>query len=165
MSMEQEFRLEAVLRHREHLAQNAQQAFAAAHGKWLKANQMLDDLRRSRDQYRHELSTKLHQRFQAEEIIMYNRYLERLKTEVVQQKTLVAQLAEARETQRRLLVTAVKNRKMIEKLKSRHEESRACQSREREQKLLGEASISRHQARMRNADPDASIPDPVADIG
>jgi flagellar FliJ protein len=163
MSMEQEFRLEAVLRHREHLEQNAQQAFSRAQGEWRDAKRTLDDLLHCREQYRRELATKLQRNFQAEEVIRYNRYLERLKSEVQQQRVHITQLAEAKERQRRLLVAAVKNRKIIENLKSRHMENRARLTREREQKLLGEASLTRHRARTGNAERDHTLPDPVGD--
>ena len=168
MSMEQEFRLEAVLRHREHLEQNAQQAFSRAQGEWRDAKRTLDDLLHYREQYRRELATKLQRNFQAEEVIRYNRYLERLKSEVQQQLVtaslgMATQLAEAKERQRRLLVAAVKNRKIIENLKSRHMENRARLTREREQKLLGEASLTRHRARTGNAERDHTLPDPVGD--
>jgi flagellar FliJ protein len=159
--MEHEFRLEAVLRHRAHLEQNAQRAFAQAHSKWLTARMTLDNLIQSCDQYRHELSEKLHNRFRPEEIILYNRYLARLKTEVARQQAQVDQLAKAKEVQRRQLMSAVKDRKMIEKLKSRHLETLEHQGREQEQKLLGEAAISRYQARAHRMDREEPIPDPA----
>ncbi len=140
------FKLESVLKHRKHLEENAHKDFSESHRKWDHACNTLAIMTGNRRQYQQELKTKMKADTAAGEMLLYHRYLGRLEKEIEVQKGLVEGLAVEKEEKRAQLLTALKNRKIIENLKERFFESEANKANAQEKKQIDEAAVSRHQA-------------------
>ncbi len=149
--MADRFKLESVLRHRKHLEENAHKVFSESHRKWDQARNALDVMTRNRRQYRRELKLKMTADTGAGELLLYHRYLGRLEKEIAAQNGLVEDLSAEKEEKRAQLLVALKNRKMIEKLKDRYLESEAHKAKTQEQKRLDESAVNRHQGGRRMA--------------
>ncbi len=150
--MAEQFRMAGVLRHRKYLEEVAQTAFAAALRQWSQARRALADLTRNRKQYQQELKHKMQANARADELMRYHRYLRRLDKEIASQAGIVEALAVAKEDKRKALLAALKDRKIIEKLKARHMAAEACHERTQEQKRMNEAAVNRFQNRPHQAD-------------
>jgi len=139
------FKFEAVLNQRQHREESARKVFAAAARELGKAQQVLAEMENNRDQCRRDLRHKQEKGGYAMEIILYARYLGRLDLEIKDQQDRVAGMAEEKEKKRQELMTTLKDRKVIEKLKERHLADLEKKERDLEQKLLNDAAISRYQ--------------------
>ncbi len=151
--MAERFKLETVLKHRKHLEEKAQQVFAKSSRRWDRARQALEVLTHNRQQYQQELNRKMREDAAAGELILYHRYLNRLAREIEAQDALVEELAAQKEEHRAQLVVALKDRKIIERLKERFLESEARKTREGEQKQINEAAVNRYKTRSGPSDP------------
>jgi flagellar FliJ protein len=141
------FKFEAVLSQRQYREESARKVFADASRELNRAKQVLGEMHNNRERYRRALCHKQARGGSASEIILYSRYLGRLDSDIRDQQQQVAMLAEARADRRRELMTALKDRKVIEKLKERHLADQEKEEREMEQKILNDAAISRYQRR------------------
>ena len=139
------FKLEPVLKHRQHLEDLAQTAFSDASRRWEEARQVLDGMRANRFNYECELNSKMNAAIMADELLRYQRYLGRLDQEIEAQTALLDNLAVEREAKREQLKAALQNRKVIEKLKERFLERTTRQGLAQEQKILDEAALHRFQ--------------------
>ena len=149
--MAERFKLETVLKHRKHLEEIAHKVFGEASRKWDQARNALDVMTRNRLKYQHELRYKMNTEAAAGELLLYHRYLDRLQNEIEAQNGLVEDLAAEKEEKRAQLLVALKNRKMIEKLKDRYLASAAHKAKAEEQKRLDESAVNRHQGGRRMA--------------
>ena len=147
--MAERFKMEGVLRHRKHLEEEAQAAFAASLRQWTQARRALEELIRKRKQYRRELKHKIQGQATADELILYHRYLDRLGKEIESQIGIVEDMAIAKEEKRSQLVAALRDRKVLEKLKAQHQEAAARRRRAKEQDLINEAAVNRYQRKQR----------------
>ena len=152
--MAERFKLETVLKHRKHLEEIAHKVFGEASRKWNDARKTLDSMTRNRLKYQHELRHKMNAEAVAGELLLYHRYLDRLQNEIEAQNDLVESLAVEREEKRAQLLVALKNRKIIEKLKERYREQEAQRAQRQEQKHLNEAALNRYQGQ--SGPPDRS---------
>jgi len=139
------FKFEAVLNQRQYREDTARKVFAVAARELGRAQQVLAEMENDRDQCRRDLRRKQEKGGFAMEIILYARYLGRLDVEIKDQQDRVARMAEEKEKKRQELMTTLKDRKVIEKLKARHLADTEKKERDLEQKLLNEAAISRYQ--------------------
>ena len=149
--MAERFKMEGVLRHRKHLEEEAQAAFATSLRQWTQARRALEELLRKRKQYRRELKLKIQGQATADELILYHRYLDRLGKEIESQISIVEDMAIAKEEKRAQLVTALRDRKVLEKLKEQHQDAAARLRRAQEQKLINEAAVNRYQRQQRQS--------------
>lgn len=143
--MARRFKLEAVLNHRRHCEDVARKGYADAIQQLRNRQRQLAEMERNRQEYRQILRHKLSRGDAAAEILMYTRYLGRLDNEIKAQQLVVREHLKAKEAQRRSLMAAVKDRKVIEKLKERHQNKLEIEERDREQRLLNEVAITRYQ--------------------
>lgn len=150
--MAEPFRMESVLRHRKHLEDAAQTAFAASLRQWVQARRTLEDLSRKRQQYQQELKRKMQANARADELVRYQRYLGRLDQEIESQAGIVEALEVEKEEKRAALLAALKDCKVLEKLKAHYLETEARDQRAQEQKLMNEAAVNRFQNRQRQSD-------------
>jgi flagellar FliJ protein len=139
------FKLEAVLTHRRHQEQSAQKIFADAARELSRARQALADMEKVRVQYRRAMRLKQDSNGSAMELVLYTRYLARLDREIDDQQHTVETLAADKEKKRKALMTALKDRKVIEKLKERYLADEEQKERYMEQKLVNDVAISRYQ--------------------
>jgi len=139
------FKLEAVLNHRRHCEDTARKRYADAVREWRQQQTQLTEMQAARQECRLALRRKQSSGETATEILMYTRYLTRLDTEIQAQEKVVCACMQAKEKQRQSLMVALKNRKVIEKLKEHHVNRLASEERGREQKLLNDVAIARYQ--------------------
>jgi flagellar FliJ protein len=148
--MAPKFKLETVLKHRRHLEESAQKDFFEARCQWEQARSALDIMTRNQHQYRHELKDKMRSAAAAADVVLYQRYIGRLKMEIESQTMLVEDLDRQKEKKRLRLLVALKNRRMLEKLKKRFQETEARKDFQAEQKLLNEVAVTRYKTRPRS---------------
>jgi len=139
------FKLEAVLTHRQHQEESARKVFADAARELSRARQVLTDMERVRAQYRRAMRLKQDNNGSAMELVLYTRYLARLASEIDEQQQTIETLAADKEEKRMTLMTALKDRKVIEKLKERYLADEEKKERDMEQKLVNDVAISRYQ--------------------
>jgi flagellar FliJ protein len=139
------FKLEAVLTHRQHQEESARKVFADAARELNRARQVLMDMEKVRAQYRRAMRLKQDNNGSAMELILYTRYLARLASEIDEQQHTIETLAADKEEKRMTLMTALKDRKVIEKLKERYLADEEKKERDMEQKLVNDVAISRFQ--------------------
>ncbi len=143
--MARPFKLEAVLTHRQHQEESARKVFADAARELNRARQVLTDMEKVRTQYRRAMRLKQDNNGSAMELILYTRYLARLASEIDEQQHTIETLAADKEEKRKMLMTALKDRKVIEKLKERYLADEEKKERDMEQKLVNDVAISRFQ--------------------
>ena len=139
------FKLEAVLTHRQHQEESARKVFADAARELSRARQVLTDMERVRAQYRRAMRLKQDNNGSAMELVLYTRYLARLASEIDEQQQTIETLSADKEEKRMTLMTALKDRKVIEKLKERYLADEEKKERDMEQKLVNDVAISRYQ--------------------
>ncbi len=149
--MAERFKMEGVLRHRKHREEEAQAAFAASLRQWTQARRALEELIRKQKLYRRALKQKIQDHATADEFVLYHRYLDRLGKEIESQIANVEAMAIAKEEKRSQLVTALRDRKVLEKLKEHHLEAAARHRRAHEQNLINEAAVNRYQRKQRQS--------------
>lgn len=143
--MDRPFKLEAVLNQRKHREESARKIFADGARALRQAQLTLSDMENTRSQYRRSLRLKQENSDSAMELILYTRYLSRLESEIHEQQQVIDALARDKEDKRVALMTTLKDRKIIEKLKERYLSAAAKKERDYEQKLLNDVAISRYQ--------------------
>lgn len=143
--MARPFKLEAVLTHRQHQEESARKIFADAARELSRARQTLADMETVCTQYRRAMRLKQDSNGSAMELILYTRYLARLAAEIDEQQYIIETLAEDKEKKRRTLMAALKDRKVIDKLKERYLADEEKKERDMEQKMVNDVAISRYQ--------------------
>jgi len=143
--LDRPFKLEAVLNQRKHREESARKIFADGARALRHAQMTLSDMENTRTQYRRSLRLKQENSDSAMELILYTRYLSRLESEIHEQQQVIDALARDKEDKRVALMTTLKDRKIIEKLKERYLAAAAKKERDNEQKLLNDVAISRYQ--------------------
>ena len=149
--MARPFKLEAVLNHRRHREEAARKRYADAQRQLRQAQDKLTAIEMMRQEYRQDLQHRQRQGGEAAQIVMWTHYLARLDKEIRSQEDIVRARRKEKETQRQVLMTALKDRKVIEKLKEHHTHRLEAEERGREQKLLNDVAIARYQRRARDA--------------
>ena len=145
--MSRPFKLEAVLTHRRYREDTARQRLAAAARELNAARETLARQEKMRADYGRALRQKQASSGSVMEFLMYTRYLDRLDEEVGRQRQRVQTLTAEKDTLRRDLMIRLKERKVIERLKERHQADVDQRERDREQKILSDMAISRYQHR------------------
>ena len=139
------FKFEAVLNQRKYREESARKLFADAANAHRQARQVLSEMKARRERYRQAMRHKQENGGQAMEIILYSRYLGRIETEINAQYQTVGELKKQREHKRLELMTTLKDRKVIEKLKERHLADLEKEEMAMDQKISNDAAISRYQ--------------------
>lgn len=138
------FRLETVLQHRRHIEETCQRELAAALAELADEKTSLARLEASRDRYRQELQQKLKSSVTASEMLLFQRYLDRLSLDIASQKIKADAAAQLSEKKRTELIAALKNRKVLEKLKEKQTAAAARTALKQEQGLINEVAVTRH---------------------
>ena len=143
--MARPFKLEAVLNHRRHREEAARKRYADAVRKLRQQQEQLTAIQMTRQKCRQDLRGQQRSGAGATQILMYTHYLMRLDAETQAQDKIVQAHRREKEKQRQALMTALKDRKVIEKLKEHHLRQLEVEERGREQKLLNDVAITRYQ--------------------
>lgn len=113
------YRLQALLKVKEHIERERQREHASAVQKVHQQSNELDRLDRSRDSNLSQQRDQMKENLLVAEMLVYSRYLARLKRERLAGTELLKALEEEREKKRTDLVEAAKERRVLEKLKER----------------------------------------------
>ncbi len=113
------YRLQALLKVKEHIERERQKEHATALQKEHHQSNELDRLDRSRDSNLSQQRDQMKENLLVAEMLIYSRYLARLKRERLAGTELLKVLEEEREKKRTDLVEAAKERRVLEKLKER----------------------------------------------
>jgi flagellar FliJ protein len=147
--MERRFRLQAVLNYRQDLEEALQLELGRLQGEEHVARQRLETLRTEADYTLTAtgelLSGPLLDMGTAEQGFVY---LDALQRRIDDQLAELAELAQQVEAKRREVVEAMQARKVLEKLKQRHERAYAEWARQVEQRLIDDMTTVRHNRRM-----------------
>ena len=138
------FKLETVLQHRRRTEEDCQRKLAAALADLAIEKRGLAGIEKSRDQGREEFQRKLKSNMTASEMLLYQRYLERLAFDIADQKRLVAAAAQLFEKRRTELVAALKKRKVLDKLKEKQMTAAAKKGLKQERDFMNEMAVIRH---------------------
>ncbi len=147
--MARPFKLEVVLNHRRHREDAARKRYADEMRKLRQQQERLAAMQTTRQTYRKDLRRQQRNGEAAAEILMYMHYLTRLDTEIQAQEKVVQAHRQEKEKQRQALMAALKDRKVIEKLREHHLNQLEVEERGREQKLLNDVAITRYQRNAR----------------
>ena len=143
--MTRPFKLEAVLNHRRHREEAARKRYADAVRQLRQQQEQLTAIQMTRQKCLQDLRSQQRSGAAAAQMLMYTHYLTRLDTEIQAQDKVVQAHRQKKEKQRQALMAALKDRKVIEKLKERHLRQLEVEERGREQKLLNDVAITRYQ--------------------
>ena len=113
------YRLQALLKVKEHIERERQKDHASALQKVHQQSNELDRLDRSRNSNLSQQRDQMKENLSVAEMLVYSRYLARLKRERLAGTELLKALEEEREKKRTDLVEAAKERRVLEKLKER----------------------------------------------
>ncbi|MCK4460857.1 MAG: flagellar export protein FliJ [candidate division Zixibacteria bacterium] len=113
------YRLQALLKVKEHIERERQKEHATALQKVHHQSNELDRLDRSRDSSLSQQRGQMKENLLVAEMLIYSRYLARLKRERLAGTELLKALEEEKEKKRTDLVEAAKERRVLEKLKER----------------------------------------------
>lgn len=144
--MESPFRLQPVLNHRKFLEEQAQKAFTDAGIAVQAARETLRSMKHRREQYQAELRQQQQACRYVSRIVLNLQYLERLGKEIQSQEVALNELETDREAKRQLLLEAVKERKVIEKLKEKQAAVRFREANQKERRQMDDLSVTRYAA-------------------
>ncbi len=113
------YRLEALLKVREHLERERQKQLALSTQKVMDQNAELVQIHQTRQSTLDDQRVRISRPFGAAEMLVVSRYLQKLKRDTVVGEELLRVLKKDEEAKRRLLLEAARERKKYEKLKER----------------------------------------------
>lgn len=138
------FRLQPVLDHRRRLEDQAKQEFARAKSHELRARETLTNMECAFGEGQYEMAEATQNDIDLAEVSACQRYLDRLKTAMLNQSDLVTTLHVASEEKRTGVVDGMKARKIVERLKERQYEQFKIDINRLEQKQTDELATTRH---------------------
>lgn len=146
------FRLASVLRFRTSVEEAMRRAAAEKRERLQAETSERDALLLRRRDHLREVGEKLSRGMNVSENILYIDYLARMDDEMVLRKKAVEAAEEAAEIARGRLVEAVRQRKILDRLKEKHAEAREAERLRRETGLFDEIAVNRFN-RDRKAEP------------
>jgi flagellar FliJ protein len=117
MSPKFKFRLDSVLKHRKIIEKKESKLFAELHKKYKKEYSRLDRLLTQFKKTQNELSVKKRKGIDITELKTYHTYINSLNGDIKSQKFKVKEAEAKMEKQRKKLIAAQKNMKVIDKLR------------------------------------------------
>ena len=138
------FKLESLLNHRRYVEDARHRAFAQTQRRVFEARQIVDSLEGEHLRLSRELKDNMQTPRPASENELYATYLASLANQIDEQRQRVREAEKVRDEQKTSLLEAVKNRKMMERLKEFHggQFQRACLK--KEQESSDEIGIQQH---------------------
>jgi flagellar FliJ protein len=138
------FSFESLLRHRRFIEDVKQKEFALIQYELIKEQRGLNDLMEKQRKLTYEFKACQKSNIQSQELSMYRAYSARLNREIkIQEKTL-EETEEKVNVARIELLSAIKDRKILEKLKEKKKKTFLQEKAKKEQKLTNEAAIAHY---------------------
>lgn len=138
------FRLQPVLTHRQRIEDRAKQEYARAKQVEETARHVLANMEEALGEGKEELIQARSAEIDASQVGVYQRYLDRLKQGISDQANLVAHLNVESEEKREEVVSDMKARKMVERLREHQYEAYKTESDRHEQKQIDEFAVTRY---------------------
>jgi flagellar FliJ protein len=138
------FRLETLLQHRQHLEEKERTKFSAIRNELLAEVNHIQALRTMQARALAELARKKSGDCDAQEIIWHYRYLDRIALELERSARRIAELEGKLEIQKQAMIEAMRNKKMIENLRSKREKEFLTALERAEQKSVDEIVVTRY---------------------
>jgi flagellar FliJ protein len=138
------FNFEPLLHHRKFIEDVKQKDFALVQRELNQEQKRLNDLKEKRIQLTHEIKTYQIPDIQSHELSIYRAYSARLNKEIEIQKKMVEKVKKKVDIARIELLSAIKDRKILEKLKEKKKEEFLLEKAKREQKLTNEVAIAQY---------------------
>jgi flagellar FliJ protein len=142
------FKLQVPLNYRKRLEEQERIAFAKAMNEVNAEEDKLIELKKKYMELGKEYTNFCEGTPDIESIRLFGPYIKRLKFEERQQVNRIEDKKNAVEKRREILVTAMKNRKVLERLKEKKHSDYLVKERLREQKSVDEISSTRYSTRM-----------------
>lgn len=142
------FKLESLLNHRQFVEDVRQKAFAQMQKRVFDAQQIVENLEGEHLRLARELKENMQTPRPAAENALYASYLASLASQLDEQRQLVQEAEKERDEQKTSLLEAVKNRKMIERLKEIHIGQFEQFCLKKEQESSDEIGIQQHSRKM-----------------
>lgn len=139
------FKLETLLRLRIQLEKNAQMNLAAAKKRLDTAKVILAGLNELEKNAQYEFEQKKNEeKLHVEDFLGWHKYLRKIEIEVISQEKIVWDITEQIKTLLKEVEVAMKNRKVVEKLKAKKIDDYNQELLQEEQKMIDEIAVTRH---------------------
>ena len=145
------FPLQPLLNHRRHVEEELQKEMAVVQQQLDGERQRADALCRSLVNHRQQLDSMQRNGDHAGNLLMMVRHLGHLASEVSRQEEMLRRAAQRVEEKRSDLIEAVKQRKVIEKLKEKAKQAYQDEASKKEMRLINEIAIGRYNRAQREA--------------
>ena len=146
-----QFKFRAVLDYRRLQEDTCQQNFAASRLEWLTQQQRLEMLYALWKKYMQEWRSMQQGTVSVWALELYQRYMLTLRDEIEKQALVVRQCLDAMEQRREELLTAAKDKKIMEKLQEYHAARYKKEQRLKETKVLDDVAGQRHMMKGRKS--------------
>jgi flagellar protein FliJ len=136
------FSLEPVLKYRKLLEEDLQKDFAILKRQLLDEKVRLSNFEQVRDRFRGELQQKQMKNFNVSDILLYTDFLQEVSKEIEKQSKKILEAEKRVDQKREELVGAMKNRKIIDRLREKGLKAHVQELSKKEQDLMNEAAIN-----------------------
>ena len=136
------FSLEPVLKYRKLLEEDLQKDFAVLKRQLLDEKVRLSNFEQVRDRFRGELQQKQMKSFNVSDILLYTDFLQEVSKEIEKQSKKILEAEKRVDHKREELVGAMKNRKIIDRLREKGLKAHVQELSKKEQSLMNEAAIN-----------------------
>ncbi|MBL7202914.1 MAG: flagellar export protein FliJ [Desulfobacteraceae bacterium] len=136
------FSLEPVLRHRKLLEEDLQKDFAVFKRHLLDERERLSNLEQVKNRFSGELQEKQVNSISVSDILLYTDFLQQVSKEIEKQSEKILEAEKSVDQKREELIGAMKNRKMIDRLREKGLKAHVQELSKKEQNLMNEAAIN-----------------------
>ena len=136
------FSLEPVLKYRKLLEEDLQKDFAVLKRQLLDEKVRLSNFEQVRDRFSGELQQKQVKSISVSDILLYTDYLQEVSKEIKKQSEKILEAEKRVDQKREELVGAMKNRKIIDRLREKGLKAHVQELSKKEQDLMNEAAIN-----------------------
>ena len=136
------FSLEPVLKYRKLLEEDLQKDFAALRKQLLDERERLSNLEQVKNRFSGEFQEKQVKSISVSDILLYTDYLEQVSKEIKKQSEKILEAEKSLDQKRKELIGAMKNRKMIDRLREKGFKAHVQELSKKEQDLMNEAAIN-----------------------
>ncbi len=136
------FSLEPVLKYRKLLEEDLQKDFAVLKRQLLDERGRLSNYEQVRDRFSEELQQKQMKNICVSDILLYSDYLQQVSKEIEKQLEKILEAEKNVDQKREELVGAMKNRKMIDRLREKGLKGHVQELSKKEQDLMNEAAVN-----------------------
>ena len=138
------FKLQALLNHRRHQEEACQRELSEAQRALSATQEKLKGLKKARRDNIYQLQDRQKEPHNASSVLMFANYIEQLSRDIAAQKQLVQQAAQTVTRRRDRLITVMKKRKTLQRLKEKQRLAYQEKMMQIERKFNDEVAANRH---------------------